>query len=38
MNKILEASDKDTVVLMTCAGKDLGNGDASHRLIVTAIR
>ena len=35
---VLEASEeeKDTLVLMTCAGEDLGNGDSTHRLLVTA--
>lgn len=38
MDKILASEERDTVVLMTCAGEDLGGGDATHRLIVTAIR
>ena len=29
-------SDDATLILMTCAGEDLGNGDATHRLIITA--
>ncbi len=36
MRKILKTETSDTVVLMTCAGEDLGNGDATHRLIITA--
>lgn len=38
MPKLLEKSDVDTVVIMTCAGKSLGGGDATHRLIITAER
>lgn len=37
MRDLLKDSDQDTVVIMTCAGQDLGNGDATHRLIITAI-
>ena len=36
MSKILKAETEDTLVLMTCAGEDYGNGDSSHRLILTA--
>ena len=36
MNQLLKAADKDTLVIMTCAGTDLGGGDATHRLIITA--
>ena len=36
MSKLLARAKKDTLVIMTCAGDDLGNGDATHRLIVTA--
>mgnify|MGYP003312839861 CR=1 FL=1 len=36
MAEILQEEDKDTLVLMTCAGEDLGNGDSTHRLLVTA--
>ena len=38
MKKLLASSDIDTLVLMTCAGELLDNGDATHRLIVTAVR
>ena len=38
MNQLLEAEKVDTIVLMTCAGEDLGNGDATHRLILEAVR
>jgi len=38
MNKILASNEVDTVIIMTCAGQDLGNGDATHRLIITATR
>lgn len=36
MNSILAGGDKNTLILMTCAGKDLGYGDSTHRLIITA--
>lgn len=38
MDKLLKTSQQDTVVIMTCAGKLLDGGDATHRLIITAIR
>ena len=37
MDKILATEDVDTLVLMTCAGELLTNGDATHRLIITAV-
>ena len=36
MSKILAPAEKDTLMIMTCTGTDLGNGDATHRIIVTA--
>lgn len=36
MKKILASAEVETVVVMTCAGEDLGGGDSTHRLIVTA--
>lgn len=36
MDEILQHEDVDTVVLMTCAGELLGNGEATHRLIIVA--
>lgn len=36
MADLLKAEEEDTIVIMTCAGEDLGDGDATHRLIVTA--
>ena len=36
MDKLLKAEDKDTLVIMTCAGTLLDGGDATHRLIITA--
>lgn len=36
MNALLTGSSKDTIVIMTCAGDELGGGDATHRLIVMA--
>ena len=38
MNELLEASPVETLVVMTCAGENLGGGDATHRLIITATR
>ena len=38
MSRLLRGSDVDTLVLMTCAGELLGDGDATHRLIVVAIK
>ena len=38
MDELLKASEKDTIVIMTCAGKLLEGGDATHRLILTATR
>lgn len=37
MNSLLSAAEKDTLVLMTCAGESLPNKDATHRLIITAV-
>ena len=37
MNKLLLPAEKDTIVLMTCAGELLDGGDATHRLIITAV-
>lgn len=36
MSSVLAGGDKNTLILMTCAGKDLGHGDSTHRLIITA--
>ena len=36
MGRLLRPEEKDTIVLMTCAGVLLGEGDATHRLIITA--
>lgn len=36
MSQLLAPTTKDTIVIMTCAGQLLGDGDATHRLIVTA--
>lgn len=37
MEELLRSSSSnDSLVLMTCAGDLLGNGDATHRLIITA--
>lgn len=36
MQQLLASTDRETLVLMTCAGQNLGAGDATHRLIFTA--
>ena len=36
MNELLKEDKKDTIVIMTCAGELLENGDATERLIITA--
>lgn len=38
MDEILAETEKNTLVIMTCSGKDLDNGDATHRLIITAVK
>ena len=38
MSKLLSSADRDTLVIMTCAGQLLDGGDATHRLIVTATK
>ncbi len=38
MNDVLSKRDVETIVIMTCAGELYDDGDASHRLIVTAIK
>lgn len=37
MSEFLTPTDHDTIIIMTCAGTIFENGDATHRLIVTAI-
>ncbi len=36
MSEVLKKEKIDTIIIMTCAGADLGDGDATHRLLVTA--
>ncbi len=36
MSEILAPADRETVILMTCAGEPLENQDATHRLVITA--
>ena len=36
MSKILSSEEKDTIVIMTCAGELYDDGDASHRYMITA--
>ena len=38
MAELLSPAKEDTLVIMTCAGQDLPNRDATHRLIVTATK
>ena len=38
MNKLLSEAERDTLVIMTCAGESLGDKDATHRLILTAVQ
>lgn len=38
MSQLLKKADRDTLVIMTCAGELLNGGDATHRLIITATR
>ena len=37
MDDLLAGAKTDTLVVMTCAGELLSGGDATHRLIITAI-
>lgn len=37
MNEVLKSSGKKTLKIMTCAGTLYDDGDASHRLIITAL-
>ena len=37
MARLLQAADNEMLVLMTCAGELLDGGDATHRLIITAV-
>ena len=37
MSELLMRADQDTLTIMTCAGANLSNGDATHRLLVTAV-
>lgn len=36
MMDLLKSDEKDSIVVMTCAGELLEGGDATHRLIITA--
>jgi len=38
MKDVLKAEEKDTLVIMTCAGEVMNETDATHRLIVTAVK
>ena len=37
MNGLLKEAEVDTLVIMTCFGEMLPGGDATHRLIITAV-
>lgn len=38
MTEILSESEQETLILMTCAGELLDGGDATHRLIIEAVK
>ncbi|MCR5699841.1 MAG: class F sortase [Candidatus Saccharibacteria bacterium] len=38
MREILAGTEQETLMIMTCAGELIGDGDATHRLILTAVR
>ena len=38
MKNLLKAEKEDTLVIMTCAGEIMNGTDATHRLIVTAVK
>ena len=38
MREILASAEQDTIIIMTCAGTPLPDHDATHRLIVTAVK
>lgn len=37
MGQVLAGAEKDTLVIMTCAGELLPDGDATHRFMITAV-
>ncbi|MBQ3320995.1 sortase [Candidatus Saccharibacteria bacterium] len=37
MSEILSSTEKDTIIIMTCAGELLDGGDATHRLLIKAV-
>ncbi len=37
MNRLLAYTDSEAIKIMTCSGEIFYNGDASHRLIITAV-
>ena len=37
MHEVLSPAEKDTIIIMTCDGMMLENGDATHRFMVTAV-
>lgn len=37
MDQLLSAADKDTIIIMTCAGQLYENSDSSHRLLISAV-
>ena len=38
MNRILAPTRENTIIIMTCAGEIIDEKDATHRLIVTAVK
>lgn len=37
MREVLAPAEEDTIIIMTCDGMALTNGDATHRFMVTAV-
>ncbi len=37
MKEVLQGTDRETIIIMTCAGELLKNQDATHRFLVTAV-
>lgn len=37
MDEVLKPAERDTIIIMTCAGELYDGGDASHRLIIEAV-
>lgn len=37
MSQVMAGAEKDTIIIMTCAGELLPGGDATHRLMIKAV-